>query len=67
MSENTNAQAERQPKNIFEQILFGMQVTNENIVAVHERMKDMEAKINEMYDAFNKISGPNVPGADVKK
>ena len=32
MSENTNPQEPRQPRNLFEQILFGVQVTNDNIV-----------------------------------
>lgn len=38
MSENTNPQEPRQPRNLFEQILFGVQVTNDNIVTLHGRV-----------------------------
>ena len=51
MSENTNPQEPRQPRNLFEQILFGVQVTNGNIVTLHGRV-----------DAFE----PNASGADEK-
>lgn len=44
MSETTNPQETRQPRNIIEQTLFGVQVTNDNIVAIHARMDNMEAK-----------------------
>lgn len=64
MSETTNPQETRQPRNIFEQTLFGVQVTNDNIVAIHARMDNMEAKINAIYDALYPTSEPNVPGAD---
>lgn len=66
MSDNTNSQEPRQPRNLFEQILFGVQVTNDNIVATHARMDNMEAKINAIYDALYPISELNVPGADSK-
>ena len=52
MSENTNPQEPRQPRNLFEQILFGVQVTNDNIVTLHGRVDAFEAKINAIYDAL---------------
>lgn len=66
MSETTNPQETRQPRNIFEQTLFGVQVTNDNIVAIHARMDNMEAKINAIYDALYPTSEPNASGADEK-
>lgn len=66
MSENTNPQEPRQPRNIIEQILFGVLTTNDNIVEVHARMDNMEAKINAIYDAFHPTSEPNASGADEK-
>lgn len=66
MSETTNPQETRQPRNIFEQTLFGVQVTNDNIVAIHARMDNMQAKINAIYDALYPTSEPNASGADEK-
>lgn len=66
MSENTNPQQPRQPQNIIEQILFGVLTTNDNIVEVHARVNDMEAKINAIYDALHTTSEPNASGADQK-
>ena len=64
MSENTNPQEPRQPRN--EQILFGVQVTNDNIVTLHGRVDAFEAKINAIYDALYPTSEPNASGADEK-
>ena len=66
MSENTNPQEPRQPRNLFEQILFGVQVTNDNIVTLHGRVDAFEAKINAIYDALYPTSEPNASGADEK-
>ena len=43
MSENTNPQEPRQPRNLFEQILFGVQVTNDNIVTLHGRVDALKS------------------------
>ena len=66
ISENTNPQEPRQPRNLFEQILFGVQVTNDNIVTLHDRVDAFEAKINAIYDALYPTSEPNASGADEK-
>lgn len=66
MSENTNPQEPRQPRNLFEQILFGVQVTNDNIVTLHDRVDAFEAKINAIHDALYPTSEPNASGADEK-
>ncbi len=52
MNDNQNPQESRQPRNIFEQILFGVQITNENTVDVHRRLESVELKINAIYDAL---------------
>ena len=55
---------ERQPKNIFEQILFGLEATNANVVALSEEIamirKDLDALKSALY--IND-SEPNALGA----
>lgn len=58
---------EKKPRNIFEQILFGLEMTNANVVALSEEIaflrKDMQDLKTGLY-IDNNISEPNALGAD---
>lgn len=58
---------EKKPRNIFEQILFGLEATNANVVALSEEIaflrKDMQDLKAGLY-IDNNISGPNALGTD---
>lgn len=55
----------RQPRNIFEQILFGLEATNANVVALSEEIamirQDLDAIKSALY--MNDNSEPNALGA----
>lgn len=54
----------RQPKNIFEQILFGLEATNINVVAVSEELAAMWRDIKAIKAAlYIEDSEPNALGA----
>ena len=56
---------EKQPRNIFEQILFGLEATNANVVALSEEIamirQDLHAIKSALY--MNDNSEPNALGA----
>lgn len=56
---------EKQPRNIFEQILFGLEATNANVVALSEEIamirQDLHAIKSVLY--MNENSEPNALGA----
>lgn len=56
---------EKQPRNIFEQILFGLEATNANVVALSEEIamirQDLHAIKSALY--INDNSEPNALGA----
>lgn len=54
---------ERQAKNIFEQILFGLEATNSNVVAVSEELAAMWRDIKAIKAALYIDSEPNALGA----
>lgn len=43
---------QRQPKTIFEQIVFGQEITNDNIVALAENLAIVNAKIDALLAYF---------------
>lgn len=43
----------RQPKTIFEQIVFGQEITNENIVALADNLSVVNAKIDALLAIFS--------------
>lgn len=54
--------ANQQPKNVFEQIVFGLKTVNDNIV-------DLYKQVSEIHDVLypkelNNTSEPNTPGDD---
>ena len=55
---------EKQARNIFEQILFGLEATNSNVVAVSEEMAAMWRDIKAIKAAlYIEDSEPNALGA----
>lgn len=54
----------KQPKTIFEQIVFGQEITNENIVALANNLDVVNAKIDELnmkLDGLLAIFNPAQP------
>ena len=55
----------KQPKTIFEQIVFGQEITNENIVALASNLDVVNAKIDALLGIFNPApSEPNASGEE---
>lgn len=59
----------KQPKNIFEQILFGQEIVNDNIVALADNLVIVNDKLDILLDIFspspvNKDSEPDASGAE---
>ena len=75
MEETTASAQQRQPKNIFEQILFGVQAVNENIIAISEENAAQRAIIEELLRAFvmppvpmdKSNTEPGAPGAETEE
>ena len=52
------------PRNIFEQILFGVKATNDNVVALSEYLALAHQKIDAIYNAlYPPTQEPNADGA----
>ena len=52
------------PKNIFEQILYGVKATNDNVVALSEDLALAHQKIDAIYAAlYPPTQEPNADGA----
>lgn len=60
----------RQPKTIFEQIVFGQEITNENIVTLAENLAVVNAKIDALLAFFmpaeHEESKPFASGKETK-
>lgn len=61
----------RQPKNIFEQILFGQEIVNDNIVALSENLVVVNDKMDILLDILspsvvNKDSEPDASGTETE-
>ena len=60
-------QQPRQPKNIFEQLAFGLQTVNDNVVDLFKSVEDIHQKVDVIYNALYPapaISEPTAPGAE---
>ena len=44
--------AQKKPRNIFEQILFGLEATNENVVIVSEEIAMLRQEVAELKSAL---------------
>lgn len=55
-----------QPRNIFEQIAIGLQITNENTVSIAQDIANLYKMVEEIHSAmFGNISSePNTSGAE---
>lgn len=42
----------RQPKNIFEQLAYGLQTVNDNVVDLFRDVEDIRRKVDAIYDAL---------------
>lgn len=60
----------KQPRNIFEQIALGLQVTNENTIAISQDLVNIYKMVEEIHLAMfpnDKTSEPNASGTDDNK
>lgn len=59
-------QPPRQPKNIFEQLAFGLQTVNDNVVDLFKDVEDIRQKVDAIYNALypaQPIAEPTDSGA----
>ena len=56
----------QQPRNIFEQIALGLQVTNENTVAIAQDLAQLYRLVEDIHNAMfaNITSEPNASGTE---
>ena len=55
----------KQPRTIFEQIVFGQEITNENIVAIANNLDVVNTKIDTLLAIFKPAeSEPNASGEE---
>ena len=45
----------KEPKNIFEQILYGQEIINDNIVALSENIDILYKKFNALFESISTI------------
>lgn len=62
---------QRQPKTIFEQIVFSQEVINDNIVALADNLNIMNARMEKLMEIFSappmiSNSEPNASGEETK-
>ena len=59
-------QQQPQPRNIFEQIALGLQVTNENTIAIAQDLANLYKMVEEIHTAMfaNITSEPNASGTE---
>ena len=58
MAENKQPQ---QPRNIFEQLAFGLQTVNDNIIDLYKKVDEIHAAL---FSPQTPIAEPDVPGAE---
>lgn len=59
---------DKQPRNIFEQILFGQQVTNDNIIALADNLNVLREQLEILIGSMTTVETfvPNASGAEVE-
>lgn len=57
-------QPHTQPRNIFEQIALGLQVTNDNTIAIAQDLAMMYRMVQDIHNAMFPTSEPNASGAE---
>lgn len=54
-----------QPRNIFEQIALGLQITNENTIAIAQDLASLYKMVEDIHSAmFPPTSEPNASGTE---
>lgn len=53
-----------QPRNIFEQLAFGLQTVNDNIIDLYKKVDEIHAAL---FPPQTPIAEPDVPGAETKE
>lgn len=61
MEEQMNQSPQRQPRNIFEQLAFGLQTVNDNIVDLYKMVSEIHSAL---YNIEIPKSEPTIPGAE---
>lgn len=67
MAQTPQEQQPRQPKNIFEQLAFGLQTVNDNVVDLFKNVEDIRQKVDAIYYALypaQPASEPTDSGAE---
>lgn len=56
----------KEPKNILEQILYGQEIINDNIVALSDNIDILYKRVNSLFESMAPIetSSPTVSGKD---
>ena len=57
-------QQQPQPRNIFEQIALGLQITNENTIAIAQDLANLYKMVEDIHSAMFPSSEPNASGAE---
>lgn len=60
-------QPHTQPRNIFEQIALGLQVTNDNTIAIAQDLAMMYRMVQDIHNAMFPTSEPHASGAEEQK
>ena len=55
-----------QPSNIFEQIALGLQITNENTIAIAQDLANLYKMVEDIHSAMFPTTEPNASGADTE-
>ena len=53
-----------QPRNIFEQLAFGLQTVNDNIIDLYKKVDEIHAAL---FPPQTPIAEPDVPGAETEE
>lgn len=61
MEEQMNQSPQRQPRNIFEQLAFGLQTVNDNIVDLYKMVSEIHSAL---YNIEIPKSEPTIPGTE---
>ena len=55
-----------QPRNIFEQIALGLQITNENTIAIAQDLANLYKMVEDIHSAMFPTTEPNASGTDTE-
>lgn len=61
MATNSTSNQPQQPRNIFEQLAFGLQTVNENVIDLYKKVDEIHAAL---FPPQAPIAEPDAPGAE---